>query len=497
MSSTAVGGARVDVRGLTWRPLGRRTPVLAGINLRLEPGERVLLAGPSGAGKSTLLLALAGQLSPDDGELAGEVAVDGATGLLLQDPAAAVVAERAGRDTAFGPENLSMPRDQIWARVREALRDSGFPYGLERPTSALSGGEGQRLALAGALALRPGLMLLDEPTAMLDEPTARQVRAAVLAVAETTGCTLVVVEHRMAPWLPHTDRLVVLSADGQVSSDGPPDTVLATLDIEAAAGLWLPHLPALASLSAVIGAPERHLVTQVRGGGGVLVEATGAVGRPLGWRRGQLLTNVGPVDVSVQAGAVTALVGPSGAGKSTLLALLAGLSAPVAGTVLADPGWGPGGERRLHRWRSRELAQRVAWVPQLPEHALVARTVREEVLATSRALRQAGRRADHLLDALGLSALADRDPHTLSGGEQRRLGLAAALAHGPRLLLLDEPTVGQDRLTWEAVVHTVLAAVQDGAAVVVASHDDVLLEALRHRTTTVALTAQPTSGPLR
>ena len=229
----------------------------------------------------------------------------------------------------------------------------------------------------------------------------------------------------------------------------------------------------------------------------MLVEATGAVGRPLGWRRGQLLTNVGPVDVSVQAGAVTALVGPSGAGKSTLLALLAGLSAPVAGTVLADPGWGPGGERRLHRWRSRELAQRVAWVPQLPEHALVARTVREEVLATSRALRQAGRRADQLLDALGLSALADRDPHTLSGGEQRRLGLAAALAHGPQLLLLDEPTVGQDRLTWEAVVHTVLAAVQDGAAAVVASHDGVLLEALRHRTTTVALTAQPTSGPLR
>ena len=111
--------------------------MLAGIDLRIEPGERVLLAGPSGAGKSTLLLALAGLLSPDDGELAGEVTVGGATGLLLQDPTAAVVAERAGRDTAFGLENLAMARDQIWARVREALRDSGFPYDLERPTSAL------------------------------------------------------------------------------------------------------------------------------------------------------------------------------------------------------------------------------------------------------------------------------------------------------------------------------------------------------------------------
>ena len=492
--------------------------MLAGIDLRIEPGERVLLAGPSGAGKSTLLLALAGLLSPDDGELVGEVTVGGATGLLLQDPTAAVVAERAGRDTAFGPENLAMARDQTWARVREALRDSGFPYGLDRPTSALSGGEGQRLALAGALALRPGLMLLDEPAAMLDEPTARQVRAAVLAVAESTGCTLVVVEHRMTPWLAHVDRLVVLSA-GQVSSDGPPSTVLAALDAEAAARLWLPapppiagipaltpsfpahapSFPALVSLSAALGPPEPHSVRQVRGAGRVLVEATGAVAQPGTWRRsqqrngqrgqgGQSPVQVGPVDVSVRAGAVTALVGPSGAGKSTLLALLAGLSAPVAGTVLADPGWSPRHERRLHRWRSRELAQRVAWVPQLPEHALVARTVRDEVLATARALGQPAPPVDLLLDELGLSGLAGRDPHTLSGGEQRRLGLAAALAHRPQLLLLDEPTVGQDRLTWAAVVGTLLAAVQGGIAVVVASHDVDLLEALPPNATTVTLT---------
>ena len=121
-----------------------------------------------------------------------------------------------------------------------------------------------RLALAGALALRPGMLLLDEPTAMLDEATARRVRAAVLAVAETTGCTLVVVEHRMAPWLPYVDRLVVLSADGQVSADARPDTVLATQAADlAAAGLWLPpphqlptpEIPALAALSAVMGHP--------------------------------------------------------------------------------------------------------------------------------------------------------------------------------------------------------------------------------------------------
>ncbi len=240
----AVSGARVDVRGLTWRPWGRRDRVLDQVDLRLEPGERIVLAGPSGAGKSTLLRALAGRLSADDGELAGEVHVDGVTGLLLQDPSAAVVADRVGRDTAFGPENLALPRDDIWGRVEDSLRRSAFPYDTDRPTAALSGGEGQRLALAGALALRPGLLLLDEPAAMLDADNADRVRAAVLAVAERSGATLVVVEHRMAPWLEHVDRLVVLGSGGGVVVDGSPDRVLAEhSDRLRAAGLWVDDVP--------------------------------------------------------------------------------------------------------------------------------------------------------------------------------------------------------------------------------------------------------------
>ena len=451
-----VVAARVDVRGLSWRPYGRPSPVLRDVDLRLEPGERVLLAGPSGAGKSTLLSALAGQLSREDGELTGSVDVWGRAGLLLQDPSTAVVAERVGRDTAFGPENIGLGRAAIWARVDVALREAGFPYDQSRPTSALSGGEGQRLALAGALALRPGLMLLDEPTAMLDAPTA----------ARASGATLVVVEHQMAPWWPYVDRVVTLDAGGRVASDAPP--------------------PAPSPHRAVLDVPPAHLVAKVRGGGGrVLVAARDVVGTPPGWRRGQPATRVGPFDADVVAGAVTTLQGPSGAGKSTLLALLAGLGEPVAGDVVADAGWAPRGRPHPHAWRSRELAERVAWLPQLPEHALVATTVRAEVLATSRALGHAapdaGRRADLLMDVLGLHPLADQDPHTLSGGEQRRLGLAAALAHAPQVLLLDEPTVGQDPTTWRAVVDTVLAAVAGGTAAVIASHDADLIAAVGAR----------------
>ncbi len=168
--------------------------------------------------------------------------------------------------------------------------------------------------------------------------------------------------------------------------------------------------------------------------------------------------------------------------------MLAGLAAPTAGELFADAGWAPRRERRPHRWRSRELAERMAWLPQAPEHALVARTVRDEVLATSRALRRpAGtveRCADTLLETLGLAHLADTDPHHLSGGEQRRLGLAASLVHGPDVLLLDEPTVGQDRGTWRAVLDTLLQAVADGSAVALATHDADLLAAVRSATPT-------------
>ena len=205
---TAAGG-RVDVRGLTWRPAGRRTPVLTGLDLRIEPGERVLLAGPSGAGKSTLLRALAGLLlTADVGDLSGTVTVDGAdrreqpgrVGLLLQDPAAAVVASRVGPGRRVRAGEPRVPRDRMPDLVRDALADVGFPYDGARPTQTLSGGEAQRLALAGALALRPRAAAARR--ADLDAGRSRtrpRCGEAVLAVVRRTGATLVVVEHRLDP----------------------------------------------------------------------------------------------------------------------------------------------------------------------------------------------------------------------------------------------------------------------------------------------------------
>src|SRR4051794_23037014 len=218
-----------------------------------------MLLGPSGAGKSTVLAGLAGLLDPHEsgGDEEGELLLDGVpagrarvqgvragqplTGLLLQDPQAQTVLARCGDDVAFGLENHAVPGDRIWSRVQQALQDVGFPYGIEHPTAALSGGERQRLALAGVLALRPGLLLLDEPTAMLDGPGAAALREQVGRVLAATGATCVLVEHRLDGWLDLVDRVVVLEPGGGVAADGSPAAVFAAHRAALAAdGVWVP-----------------------------------------------------------------------------------------------------------------------------------------------------------------------------------------------------------------------------------------------------------------
>jgi energy-coupling factor transport system ATP-binding protein len=457
--------------------------VLSGLDLTIGAGERVVLLGPSGAGKSTLLRALAGLLqTADHGDLSGTALVDGRPvgerpgeiALLLQDPAAALVAETVGRDVAFGPENLRLPRDEIWRRVRRALDETSFPYDVDRLTRSLSGGESQRLALAGSLAVRSRALLLDEPTSMLDETTAAAVRMAVQSAVRDRGTTLVVVEHRFGPWLGFADRLIVLDKDGGVVADGDPGSVLTVhADALVAAGVWVPDRP-----PPTVQPLDPALVEPWCPVSGTVVRATGIsltlTSRVPGRERLRTLA-LDDVAASLSAACLLAVTGESGAGKSTLLTVLAGLQRPSAGGVVAHEALATSRGRTPWRWRSRDLAARLAWSPQLPEVGVVASTVRDEVAASGRAVgREAGwldRRTDGLLDAFGLAGLAQASPYHLSGGEQRRLMIAAALAHGPTAGLFDEPTVGQDRLTWAAVVAALTGARAAGAAIGVATHD--------------------------
>jgi energy-coupling factor transport system ATP-binding protein len=226
-AATRLSEPAVLARAWGWRHPGRKAWALRGVDLRIDEGERVLLLGASGAGKSTLLLALAGLLDPTGGEAEGELRVEGRAGLVLQDPETQLVMARAGDDVAFGLENRCVPTAEIWPRVHRALADVGFPYPEDRATAALSGGEKQRLAIAGILALRPLVLLLDEPTANLDPDGARAIRGVLGRIAERRDVTMVVVEHRVAEVLPLIDRVIVIEAGGGVVADGPPEAVFA------------------------------------------------------------------------------------------------------------------------------------------------------------------------------------------------------------------------------------------------------------------------------
>ncbi len=453
--------AAVRLTGWGFRYASRRAWAARDVDLLVEPGERVLLTGASGAGKSTLLHALAGLLGPDEGEQAGGMTVGGqqpgraraGTAVVFQDPDAQLVMTRAGDDVAFGLENAGLPPDRIWPAVDAALDAVGFPYGRDHATAALSGGQKQRLVLAGALAGRPGLLLLDEPTAQLDPDGAALVRTAVARAVADRGSTLLVVDHDAAAWLPLVDRVVELRAEGGAVQHG--------------AG-WAP-------------APLRMPARTPRPAGELLLRADAA-----GFtHRGADLPALPPTDVAVPAGRTLAVTGPNGTGKSTLALLLAALRGPTTGRVIAGPALTAGlarPGRPPHRWRADALVRRIGTVFQHPEHQFLTGRVRDELalgpLRSGAGDDVASRRADELMERLGLAALAEANPFTLSGGQQRRLSVATALATAPYVLVLDEPTFGQDRDTWSDLV-ALLAEQQDqGRALVLVTHDAAVVDAL-------------------
>ncbi|MGN8025369.1 ABC transporter ATP-binding protein [Microbacterium sp. 22242] len=481
------GAARVVAEGWGWRYAGRRLPAVRDVSFTIEPGERVLLLGASGAGKSTLLTGMAGLLGDaEEGERSGSLQVDdreperqrGRIGLVLQDPDAGIVLSKVGDDVAFGCENLGVPAAEIPERVGAALDAVGLDVPLDRSTAALSGGQKQRLALAGALAMRPGLLLLDEPTANLDPDGVREVRAGVQRAVESTGATLVVIEHRTEVWVDLMTRVIVIGAGGGLLADGTPAEVFGRFgDALAAAGVWVPGHPVdLPVLPATL--------EQGDGAGSVLQTRALAITRD---RRNAVQRGL---ELHVPDAAATVIVGPNGAGKSTLALTLAGLLAPLAGEVVATERLR--GRRGLNpdRWTSRELLTRVGVVFQDPEHQFLTQTVRDELVVGPRALGWTTERidavVDGLLERLGLSALAAANPFTLSGGQKRRLSVATVLAAAPAVIVLDEPTFGQDRRGWIEIVALLQEEIARGTAVIAVTHDaDVIRHLGGHR---VALT---------
>lgn len=476
--------ARIEARGWGWRHAGRRAWAIRGLELRIEPSERVLLLAPSGAGKSTLLAGLAGLLdSEGGGEAEGALLIDGVpaprardrAGMLFQDPDSQLVMGRCGDDVAFGLENHCVPTAEIWPRVHEALGSVGFAYGIGHPTHALSGGEKQRLALAGTLALRPRLLLLDEPTANLDPDGSAMIGEVLRQVSARTAATMLLVEHRVDAAVGLVDRVIVLEAGGGITADGPPDRVFAEQGSALAeAGVWIPGRPLTPSARR----PRQASIDMI-------------VGERLGFRYpGTEPMALRGADVTLRGGEALAVIGPNGSGKSTLALLMAGLLRPTTGTVRAGERLSIAGDsQEIWRWPARQLVASIGTVFQDPEHQFLTSSVEDELILgpirTGLDRQEARRRSHELLERLHLGHLARANPFSLSGGEKRRLSVATALATAPPVLVLDEPTFGQDLRT-AGELRDLLGSLRDsGHALCLVSHDLPFVEALADRRLTL------------
>lgn len=470
------GLSNTVVPAVTWRGVTFAYPdgptALDQVDLDAAEGELLLVVGDSGSGKSTLLRTVNGLVPHSSGgAYGGEVRVAGRStrdhrprdladvvGFVHQDPEAQFVVDRVEHDIAFVLENLGTDAATMRRRVEEVLDGLGVAHLRHRAPGTLSSGERQRCALAGALAAAPAVLVLDEPTSMLDPQGADDVLAAVGRLHHDLGTTVVLAEHRLERAAPMADQ-AVLTADGRVAATGRPADVLADY----------PGAPAVTHLGRLLGwDPPPLAVRDARAQarrhdgppgwpapgpvamppppGEPLITARRVVAAPGG------TTVLRDVDLTVRRGEVVALLGRNGSGKTTLLRCLARLLDPRSGSI--------------------ERGGAVALVPQDPNSLLFSTTVAAEVVETTRLLgRTDVAAAEGWLAALGIEALADRHPRSLSAGQRQRVAIAAVAVGGAPALLLDEPTRGIDASSRAALEAAVVAHAAGGGAVVLATHD--------------------------
>lgn len=437
-------------------------PALMDISLSIQEGECVLITGPSGCGKSTLARVLCGLIPHAiPAQVEGRVEVDGLDtltqpipqvaqkiGMVFQRPASQLFHLRVEDEVAFGPRNLGLAEEEVQRRTEWALRATGmYDLRADKP-SALSGGQKQCVAIAAALTMRTRVLVLDEPTASLDVPNTRRVMETLAALRAEHGITIILIEHRLADAAQLAGR-VILMEDGRILADGIPQEVFADRQLRLRLGLRRPSDEPAVSWETLIRANGSHPAE-----GQPLLELQNV---SAGFNGHAIIKEI---QLTLYPGEFAALVGDNGAGKSTLAMVAAGLIKPQAGLVRFDGGTRP------------RAGLDVALLFQDPQEQLFTDSVEEEVtFAPKNYDRYDPALQEQILQEADLWGLRQRRPMAISAGQQQRTTLAACLSLRPRLLILDEPTLGQDWGHLQRLMDYLKRLNEQGTTILLISHD--------------------------
>ncbi len=494
----------VSVQEVTFTYHDADRPALRAVSLAQNAGEMIGVMGASGAGKSTLAKCL-NRIIPEfeDGDFHGAILIAGESiehlrvcdlapkvGMVFQDFESQLFSTNVAHEVAFAMEQVGMDRGEMDRRIMPALEAVGLRGFEHRDPMSLSGGEKQRLAIASVLALRPSVIVLDEPTTDLD-PEGRAEVFELIKKLRAQGLSLIVIEHESEE-LRAADRIVVLR-EGEIVADGPPSEVFARTELLTACGVRPPGLGHALELLGIDAQPksvEQAFEVIVRAYPSLVASPYDSIARSRASGESKAPNNVivapafigienvsysyagGPrvldsIELKVGAGEFLAIVGQNGSGKTTLAKHIVGLLQPATGRVTID-----GKDRAL--MRPAETAREVAYVFQNPDHQIFAATVEDEVAFGPRNFGlpddEIRRRCDEALEAVGLQDERQSDPFLLSKGERQRLAVASVLVLRPRMLILDEPTTGLDHREQLRMMALVRDLNRAGIAIVIITH---------------------------
>jgi energy-coupling factor transport system ATP-binding protein len=464
-------------KDLSIRFYNRTEKILNRITLSINKGEKVLILGPSGSGKSTLISALAGIIPEHiEAEVSGEVFRKKNAGVMFQDPDSQFCMLHVDEEIAFSLENRSIPRTDMDQMIAHLMDSVGLTVDKKTPIETLSGGMKQRLALACLLALEPEVLFFDEPTAQLDPVGRNEIFDLLHHLALKTSQTMVIVEHVLDGCIEWMDRVIVMNQNGSIIGDGKPEEILLNFHPQMKeAGIWRPKLfpekwwevvhnashPLSIKLSNKLEMKQMSNMEEYRKGN-IFIRTENV---EIGYGKKAI---VGDINLSIHRGEWISIVGENGSGKSTFLKSLIRLEPIKKGKIYLQ-------DTELKKWSDRELYEKAGFVFQNPELQFITDTVFEEIAFGGRQRNWSeeliNTKTNQLLQEFGLESYRNAHPYTLSLGQKRRLSVATMLLFDQALLLLDEPTFGQDEKTARELIKRLKERQEQGTTIVMVTHD--------------------------